>query len=525
MERSELNELWNQLVKHILDHEEKPESMAGFFSATAPVDFDGDSFILAVKTDFSKDYIERHYDELIKQALEEVLGFKCTLNYVTDPTYVNMFLEDQPPIELSRDGQGTKEMAPIPEATGAFHIINAPLDQPPMSAEVTQQKQEDPVAAGRIQPGRQLDAPISQQTNAGGTEGSKINPMGTYNPKFTFKTFVVGESNNFARAAALKVAEEPGKSYNPLFIYGKAGLGKTHLLNAIANYVKDNYEYMRVVYVTSEDFVNDVVAAARYDLWEDFMLKYRAADVLLIDDVQFLEGKESSITALFNTFNALKNNGSAIVLSADRAPKEIDMDERMRSRFIDGLNVEITAPNFEMRYAILQNYIENNPDASGLFISDDVLMYIAKTSTTNIRELDGAMQRICAYMQVYKKTSIEIDEAKELLSNFFPDHHEFKIEIPMIQEVVERFYGITHEEIIGPKRTRNINEARQMAMYLSRRMTDKSFPDIGASFGGRDHATIMHGVKKVEERMNHEEDIYKQIENLTSLINDRVNKQ
>jgi chromosomal replication initiator protein DnaA len=453
MDKNELEILWNQLVDYMVSNAgDAAKSLSGFLSAAAPADLVDDTLTIAVKTEFSKLYIERHYDDLFKKALIATLGFPCNTNYITDPSIASVTEQEKMDTSNGENSSQTieentssqtfqtenandtnnlntdlqqedkklptqKPAQPQQEKVGEVEGTSAAasravrqLEEKPSAVERSVESNEfsvDPVATGQLISGRQIQP--KEQANATSNSNisiNKINPAGSYNPRLTFETFVVGENNEFANAAALKVAETPGKAYNPLFIYGNAGLGKTHLLNAIANYVIANYQYMRVLYVTSEDFVNDVVAATRYELWEDFMLKYRAADVFLLDDVQFLEGKETSITSLFNTFNALKNRGAAIVLSADRPPKELDMDERMRSRFIDGLNVEITAPNFEVRFAILKNYVEQESVASDLIISDDVLMYIAKISTTNIRELDGAISKIIAYMRIYNMTSL-----------------------------------------------------------------------------------------------------------------------
>lgn len=496
MDRNELETLWNHIVDHMIANVEgSQKSLEGYLSTAQPVDLDEGVLTIAVKTEFSKEYIEKHYNQLFKDALLNVLGFPCDTRFITD---ANISIK-------------------MPQTTEEEDVYSSNHSIEDTTAQNTQ---TDAFSSGQLIQGRQMKRPSEPSHEDNRAIEQKINPKGTYNPRLTFESFVVGENNEFARAAALKVAETPGKSYNPLFIYGAAGLGKTHLLNAIANYVMANYNYMRVIYVTSENFVNDVVAAARYDIFEEFMLKYRAADVLLIDDVQFLEGKDASINALFNTFNELKSRGSAIILSADRPPKELDMDERMRSRFIDGLNVEITAPNFEVRFAILQNYIEMEPEARGLNISDDVLSYIARISTSNIRELDGAIAKIIAHMSLHGNSSIEVEEAQEILDNFFPEENAIKYSVEVIQRFVEESYGITHEELVGDLRVKTINEPRQIAMYLCRTMTDKSYPELGKLFGGRDHTTILHGFKKIETAMKEDPAIYKTLENITAQIND-----
>ncbi len=490
MDTKELHDLWSHLVPYMLSHtQDSAKTLEGFLGVTQPVEMVDNTLTIAVKTDFSRSYITSHYFTDISNAVIAVLGYPCEITIKT----MSEAFENTPPAprRISNDSQPTlKENGITPQITS---LLSA---QPEHDAH------------------REDQNTLSEQ---------HINKEGHYNPKFTFDSFVVAESNNFARAAALKVAEAPGKSYNPLFIFGNPGLGKTHLLNAIANYIFEVYPYMRVLYVTSEDFVNDVVSATRFNLWIEFTNKYRDIDVLLLDDVQFLGGKEASILQLFNTFNQLISYNKAIVLSADRAPRDLDMDERLRSRFVEGLLVEVSPPSFETRYAILQNYVER--EANSLFISDDILMYIARISTSNIRELDGAIARIIAFMNINGKNSIEVDEAKNILNNFFPDQSTIQIDISTIQSVVEKFYGVNHSDLVGTKRTRNINTARQIAMYLSRQMTEKSFPDIGLNFGRRDHTTIMHGVTKIEKAMKESEEVYKQLEQLTSIINDQTTQQ
>ena len=503
MDRNELETLWDHIVNHMLEPVEgSQKSLAGYLSTTQPVDLDDGVFVVAVKTEFSKDYIKKHYDQLLKDALLDVLGFPCETSFTTNPDI------------------NTREVATPETPIEKLEVEPTPTAEPIAVEAEPEPATADPISTGQLMQGRQMQPPVEMLPSQAQEVEQKINPKGTYNPRLTFETFVVGENNEFARAAALKVAETPGKSYNPLFIYGAAGLGKTHLLNAIANYVMANYNYMRVLYVTSENFVNDVVTAARYDLFQEFMLKYRAADVLLIDDVQFLEGKNESITQLFNTFNELKSRGAAIILSADRPPKKLDMDERMRSRFIDGLNVEITAPNFEVRFAILQNYLELEPEAHGLNISDDVLSYIARISTSNIRELDGAIAKIIAHMTLHGNSSIEVEEAQRLLDNFFPEAATIKYSVEVIQRFVEEAYGITHEEMLSSSRVESLNVPRQIAMYLCRTMTDKSYPDLGKAFGGRDHTTILHGFKKIEKSMKEDPQVYNTLESIRARIND-----
>jgi chromosomal replication initiator protein len=342
-----------------------------------------------------------------------------------------------------------------------------------------------------------------------------------YFRKFTFDSFVVGESNRLARGAALAVAENPAKSYNPLFIYGKSGLGKTHLLIAIYNYVQENHPSIRALYLTARDLVDDIVNMSRQKNWELFSTKYTSADMLLIDDIQYLEGKEESIERVFqllNTFITITNK--QIVLSADRSPRDLNMDERMTSRFLQGLPVDIQPPTFETKVAVLKNCRANYLMNSA--ISDDVLEYIASISNSNIREIEGALTKVDSYLFLTGKADASVELAKEILRDYFPEKNSRKVSIKAIQSIVEKTYNISHEDMVGSRRSRNIVWPRQIAMYLSRNLTEESYPTIGSKFGGRDHTTIMHGVETVERKMKNDHTVYDEIERLSVLIKEKA---
>ena len=341
--------------------------------------------------------------------------------------------------------------------------------------------------------------------------------------KCTFDTFVVGKSNEFARGAALAVAEQPGIAYNPLFIYGNSGLGKTHLLVAIANYAMQNFPRMATRYVSANKFLNDYVEATQRNQWGTFNSKYHQVDILLVDDVQYLEGKDETINQLFNIFNEMTNRNKQIVLSADRAPKDIDMDDRMRSRFISGLLADIKPPDYETRLAILKNYLSRVNQHTSFYgnIPDDVLGYLAEVATSNIREMEGAITRLVSNMTLLKKNSISIEEAQELLQDFFPTIQDKQIDIALIQSEVERFFKISHEDMISGKRSKGITTPRHIAIYLSRYMTEESLESIGKKFGGRDHTTVMHSVNKIERDQKDNRILFDQLEQLTLIIQER----
>jgi chromosomal replication initiator protein len=335
-----------------------------------------------------------------------------------------------------------------------------------------------------------------------------------FESKYTFDSFVVGESNAFARNAALAVAEQPGLKYNPLFIWGGPGLGKTHLLQAIGTYVTVNYPHKKVIYVTSEQFLNDYVDSINTKRQDSFRQKYRSVDVLLIDDVQFMQGKEGIQEQFFNTFNELHNRRKAVVLASDRPPKDIDMEERYRSRFAWGLQADIQPPNFETRLAILRQFV----DVQQVPFEDDALAYVAERSTPNIREMEGAIIRILAYRELSKKEIVDLTMAEQVTRDLFPDRSHRPIPVSTIQREVCRFYSISHAELVGSKRSHNIVFPRQVAMYLSRELTDLSLPKIGSEFGGRDHTTVMHAQDKIRKLMSAQREVYNQIQQITNTI-------
>ncbi|MBZ4687620.1 MAG: chromosomal replication initiator protein [Clostridia bacterium] len=315
------------------------------------------------------------------------------------------------------------------------------------------------------------------------------------NPKYTFETFVVGNSNRFAHAASLAVAEAPAKAYNPLFIYGGVGLGKTHLMNAVGNFVISHLPSSRVLYVSSENFTNEMIKSIRDDKTVEFRNKYRNIDVLLIDDIQFLAGKERTQEEFFHTFNSLYEADKQIVISSDRPPREIPtLEDRLRSRFEWGLITDIQPPDLETRIAILSKKAE----AENLKFSDDVLLFIAKNIKSNIRELEGALIRVAAYASIAGE-KINSELAATALQNLFSVDNENKITVEKIQELVASHFSLKIEDLKGKKRTRSVAYPRQIAMYLARELTDLSLPKIGEAFGGRDHTTVLHAQEKIEK--------------------------
>ncbi len=334
------------------------------------------------------------------------------------------------------------------------------------------------------------------------------------NPKYTFDTFVIGSGNRFAHAASLAVAEAPAKAYNPLFLYGGVGLGKTHLMHAIGHYILQHNPSSRVVYISSEKFTNEFINSIRDNRGESFRNKYRNIDILLIDDIQFIAGKESTQEEFFHTFNALHEESKQIIISSDRPPKEIPtLEERLRSRFEWGLITDIQPPDLETRIAILRKKAR----AENLDVPNEAMMYIANQIDTNIRELEGALIRVVAYSSLTNQ-DVTAHLAAEALKDIIPSSRPRIITIQDIQQRVGEYYNLRMEDFKARKRTKAIAFPRQVAMYLSRELTDYSLPKIGEAFGGRDHTTVIHAHEKISHSIKNDQELSKVVHSLTEKI-------
>jgi len=334
------------------------------------------------------------------------------------------------------------------------------------------------------------------------------------NPKYSFANFVIGNNNRLAHAAALAVAQSPGRAYNPLFLYGKVGLGKTHLLQAIAHYVMENKSDMSFTYLSSEQFTNELINAIRDDKTVRFRRKYRNTDILLVDDIHFLTGKERTQEEFFHTFNALYEAHKQIVLSSDRPPNEIiALEKRLISRFEWGLIADIQPPDLETRIAILKK----KAVIEGLDIPDEVAVFIAERVKTNIRKLEGCLIRLVAHSSLFKER-IDINSVKDVLKDILPEEKPKLITVELIQKTVSKYYKIKEGVIRGKKRVRAIAFPRQIAMYLCRELTDASFPDIGSKFGGKDHTTVMYAWKKISEQREKNRELMGELEELIKII-------
>lgn len=434
-----------------------------WFEQTTPLGIINQEMVVSVENDFARDWLETRYTSLLSTVLTEVTGSPMAVRFkvLTDAAVLEPIVE------------------PVPEPTLAETIpaVVTPVRSPARDAE-----------------------------------------EGELSPKHTFDSFVVGSSNQFSYHVALAVAETPGSAYNPLFIYGGVGLGKTHLLQAIGSYVRSSYPHMKVTYVSSERFTNDFInSIGDKSRIEGFRRSYRANDVLLVDDIQFLAGKEGTQTEFFHTFNTLREAGKQIVLSSDRPPAEIgDMEERLRTRFGWGLIADIQPPDLETRIAILRRKAE----IDGISVPDDVLSLIADRFSNNIRELEGALLRVVAFSSL-TRSAIELDLANSVLKDLFPERSVKPVSIGLIQQEVCKFFNVSKAELIGDKRAQSIVYPRQVAMYLARLLTDFSLPKIGSEFGGRDHTTVMHANNKIQRMMNEQRDVYNQIQTLTNLVKQR----
>jgi chromosomal replication initiator protein len=359
-------------------------------------------------------------------------------------------------------------------------------------------------------------ARAAEERNGSGLNGAEfVRSARTPRPfkaKYTFDTFVIGAGNRFAHAAALAVSETPGVVYNPLFIYGGVGLGKTHLLHAVGQYVEDQDPSARVRYVTCENFTNDFINSVRDNAPLDFQKRYRENDILLIDDIQFLEGKVETQEAFFHTFNALYEENKQIVITSDRHPKYIPtLENRLVSRFEWGLVTDIQPPDLETRIAILRKKAMMDKLDQ---VDDAVLTFIASKVSTNIRELEGALVRILAYASLYGRT-VSVPLAEEVLKDILLDAQYREIPIELIQHEICRYFGISKSDLVGSSRSKVFAYPRQIAMYLCRELTDESLPKIGRAFGGRDHSTVMHATNKISNLINSDRDVFNQIHEIT----------
>ncbi|PWK90696.1 chromosomal replication initiator protein [Lentzea atacamensis] len=510
----DLGLVWAEVVQELATSHLSPQQRA-WMRVTRPIGLLDGTALLAAPSDFAKEAIERALRDPITDALSRRLGRTVSLAVKVDsPEPVS------PPT------------TPIP-VQAVPGIPNGDAAVPVLTEETTDQAAEgdsdevdeagDALAAvTEIWPTfNSANTAAGAPANVGTPFTRPANPSPSQtrlNEKYNFDTFVIGASNRFAHAAAVAVAEAPARAYNPLFIWGESGLGKTHLLHAVGHYAQRLFPGMRVRYVSTEEFTNDFINSLRDDRKVAFQRRYRDIDVLLVDDIQFLEGKEGTQEEFFHTFNTLHNTNKQIVVSSDRPPKRLEtLEDRLRTRFEWGLITDIQPPELETRIAILRKKAAQDRLAAPA----EVLEFIAARIERNIRELEGALIRVTAFASLNRQP-VDVQLAEIVLRDLIPDSHAPEITAPTIMAVTAEFFGVTIDDLCGPGKTKALAQARQISMYLCRELTDLSLPKIGQTFGGRDHTTVMHADKKIRKEMAERRRIYDQVQELTSRIKQRA---
>ncbi|GAA4730155.1 hypothetical protein GCM10023216_22280 [Isoptericola chiayiensis] len=463
-----ITDVWSQTLATLEARSDMTTRQLAFIKLAKPMAIVDDTVFIAVPHEQTRTYLETSARDQLVSAMSSTLGRDIRFGITVDP-------------ELSHEA-----------LAGPAQDYAPPVDDPAMPGAPA-----EPVVAA---------PPVDRRESA---EATRLNP------KYIFETFVIGSSNRFAHAAAVAVAEAPAKAYNPLFIYGDSGLGKTHLLHAIGHYAHNLYPHVRVRYVNSEEFTNDFINSIGEGRTGAFQRRYRDVDVLLIDDIQFLQGKEQTMEEFFHTFNALHNADKQVVITSDLPPKQLDgFEDRLRSRFEWGLITDVQPPDLETRIAILRK----KAASEHLAVPDEALSYIASRISTNIRELEGALIRVTAFANLNKQ---QVDSAlteivlKDLITD---DDQAAEITPAMVIAQTAAYFGLTIDDLCGSSRSRVLVTARQIAMYLCREMTDLSLPKIGQQFGGRDHTTVMHANKKIAGQMAERRSTYNQVTELTSRI-------
>ncbi|MEQ3551355.1 chromosomal replication initiator protein DnaA [Pseudonocardia nematodicida] len=552
----DLGRVWNRVIADLSGSSAESGAPAlspqqrAFLRLTRPLGLLDGTALLAAPSEFAKDAIERILRRPISEALGRHLGVSVNLAVVVDASAASGGTEvpDPPGFGLSRGlsagdsarDTGTAEadvvtVTPAPAVDGVDADGAADGAEPPGNAAGAG---TDAASAADVEPAHAAPPPSSaggwaplpespsrESRDGGGTAwpaytapqaGDPVAPRSQtrLNERYTFDTFVIGASNRFSHAAAVAVSEAPARAYNPLFIWGESGLGKTHLLHAVGHYAQRLFPGMRVRYVSTEEFTNDFINSLRDDRKVAFQRRYRDVDVLLVDDIQFLEGKEGTQEEFFHTFNTLHNANKQIVVSSDRPPKRLEtLEDRMRTRFEWGLITDIQPPELETRIAILRKKAAQDR----LAVPGEVLEFIAERIERNIRELEGALIRVTAFASLNRQ-AVDTQLAEIVLRDLIPDSAASEITAPTIMAVTAEFFGVTLEDLSGPGKTKALAQARQISMYLCRELTDLSLPRIGQTFGGRDHTTVMHADKKIRNEISLRRKTFEQVQELTARI-------
>ena len=541
MDSSELYHMWENVCDQVKSYDGVDDAQINaFFSRLVPQAMSEGFLMLTADNDFIKTWVERHYLDIVKRALADLYHVPF-----------NVFIEVDAAAAAAAPVQSVPPQTAAPQAapaqTAAAQSARG-VEESPHAGIAAQPRTGEPAAtaapATSSQPtfAQVASAPSIAAENTAeseaGASGAALKEDAANPPKapakkaldgpasLTFENFVIGDSNRMAYSMAVDVAETPGKAHlNPLFIYGKSGLGKTHLLRAIQNYIRETQPNLKTVYVDSAEFLSDYMeASAAHDKekssYRNFKNRYEEADVLLIDDVQYLQGKKQTLDIVFQIFNKMTDQGKQVVLSADRAPKNIDIDERYKSRFNSGGTFDIQPPEIETKLGIVKSFIDEYRESEGdesFSISPEIQMYIAENSSSNIRELKSAVTKIIYQMTFFHQPDLSLDDARSLLESHFSGGPSKRLSVADIQREVETYYKVSHSDLIGKARTRNVNYARKMAVYLIRQLLDLPYADIGKKFN-RDHATILHLVRDVEKKLKESRDMNEEVESLKNII-------
>ncbi|WP_426593868.1 chromosomal replication initiator protein DnaA [Cellulomonas sp. McL0617] len=506
----ELARVWGHVVSTLEQSPDITPRQIAFVRLARPLGLLDGTLLLAVGNDLTKDYLESRVRGEVTDALSTALDREARFAITVDPELA----EDAPPAlrvvssEPRYDEQRT-------EARGEprnDYERDADEQRRDSRADLSLVQDDSGTAPPSRRDTQRNERPFPNDDR----QSNRKQPAepARLNPKYLFETFVIGSSNRFAHAAAVAVAEAPAKAYNPLFIYGDSGLGKTHLLHAIGHYAQNLYPSVRVRYVNSEEFTNDFINSISEGKAGAFQRRYREVDVLLIDDIQFLQGKEQTMEEFFHTFNTLHNANKQVVITSDLPPKQLNgFEDRMRSRFEWGLITDVQPPDLETRIAILRK----KAGSERLQAPPDVLEYIASKISTNIRELEGALIRVTAFANLNRQ-QVDLSLAEIVLKDLITDDQTTEITATQVIGQTAAYFGLSIDDLCGSSRSRVLVTARQIAMYLCRELTDLSLPKIGQAFGGRDHTTVMHANRKIRELMAERRSIYNQVTELTNRI-------
>jgi len=542
-EHTQLQERWEQVISILQANPEVSQRLRGFVNLAQPQAFVGTVLLIAVPSELTRNIFQSQLKAPFQQALTTVFGPGVSEAFTIDESLAQTSqtvspsipqIEDDSPMPPLHEVEAELHTPVPPHQTADVPVADAPAASPvdpAIFAERPQSPSPSPTDFSEVHTPQHVDSAVPAQPISSPAETEDISSPATdthtavssdsgwdssarLNPNYTFDTFVIGQSNRFAHAAAFAVSESPAQAYNPLFIYGDSGLGKTHLLHAIGHYAKHLFPSLRVRYVNSEEFTNDFINSIRDDEGSSFKQIYRNVDMLLIDDIQFLAGKEHTQEEFFHTFNALHNHQKQVVITSDLPPKQLTgFAERMRSRFEWGLITDVQPPELETRIAILRKKAQSE----SLNVPDDVMEYIASHITANIRELEGALIRVTAFASLNKQP-VDVALAEVVLKDLITDAGDTEITSGQVLATTASYFDVTLEDLRSKSRTRTLTNARQIAMYLLRELTDMSLPRIGQELGGRDHTTVMHAVRKVGAQMAERRTTFNQVTDLTNKI-------